>query len=114
MAIDSKARRKRWLIRGSIIAASVAVFLVALELSEPAPPSSVRLATGSPGSAYHAYGLRLAARLKELRQKAGLTQAMLAGLMGRTGKGAFNLVSRLERGLWSGFFCYSGWPTTPS
>lgn len=74
MAIDIKERRKRWLIRGGIIGASVAVFLVALELSEPAPPVSVRLATGSPGSAYHAYGERLAARLKELGLEVELVQ----------------------------------------
>ncbi len=75
MAIDKKrARRKRWIIRAGVIAASVIVFLVALELSEPAPPSSVRLATGSPGSAYHAYGVRLASRLKELGLKVELVQ----------------------------------------
>lgn len=74
MTTDKRERRKRWIIRGGIIVASVAVFLVALELSEPAPPSSVRLATGSPGSAYHAYGVRLAARLKELGLKVELVQ----------------------------------------
>lgn len=74
MRLDKKERRKRWLIRGGIIGASVAVFLVGLELSEPAPPVSVRLATGSPGSAYHAYGVRLAARLKELGLNVELVQ----------------------------------------
>ncbi len=74
MAVDKKARRKRWLIRGAIVLASVAAFFVALELSEPAPPNSVRLATGSPGSAYYAYGQRLAARLKELGLKVELVQ----------------------------------------
>ena len=41
----------------------------------------------------------LAAQLKELRQKAGLTQAVLAGLMRRIGRGAFDPVFWLERGL---------------
>ena len=34
----------------------------------------MRLATGSPGSAYHAYGVRLAARLKELGLTVELVQ----------------------------------------
>jgi uncharacterized protein len=74
MAVDKKSRRKRWLIRGGIVLATVAAFFVALELSEPAPPNSVRLATGGPGSAYHAYGKRLAARLQELGLKVELVQ----------------------------------------
>ncbi len=37
-------------------------------------------------------------RLRELRGRAGLTQEELANLMGRTGRKAGNLVSRLELG----------------
>jgi len=37
-------------------------------------------------------------RLRDLRLKAGLTQLELARAMGRAGKSAGNLVSRLERG----------------
>jgi transcriptional regulator with XRE-family HTH domain len=40
----------------------------------------------------------LGARLRDLRLKAGLTQLELARAMGRGGKNAGNLVSRLERG----------------
>jgi transcriptional regulator with XRE-family HTH domain len=40
----------------------------------------------------------LGARLRDLRLKAGLTQLELARAMGRAGKNAGNLVSRLERG----------------
>jgi transcriptional regulator with XRE-family HTH domain len=40
----------------------------------------------------------LGARLRDLRLKAGLTQLGLARAMGRAGKNAGNLVSRLERG----------------
>jgi len=40
----------------------------------------------------------LGARLRDLRLKAGLTQLELARAMGRAGKGAANLVSRLEKG----------------
>ena len=40
----------------------------------------------------------LGARLKDLRLKAGLNQLELARVMGRAGKNAGNLVSRLERG----------------
>jgi transcriptional regulator with XRE-family HTH domain len=40
----------------------------------------------------------LGKRLRDLRLKAGLTQTELARAMGRAGKGAANLVSRLERG----------------
>jgi transcriptional regulator with XRE-family HTH domain len=42
----------------------------------------------------HEFGVRL----RELRLKAGLTQLELARAMGRAGKNAGNLVSRLERG----------------
>jgi len=37
-------------------------------------------------------------RLRDLRLRAGLTQLELARIMGRAGKGAANLVSRLEKG----------------
>jgi len=40
----------------------------------------------------------LGARLRELRQRAGLNQAEVARLMGRTGLGAGAMLSRLERG----------------
>jgi len=40
----------------------------------------------------------LGSRLRDLRLKAGLTQLELARAMGRAGKGAANLVSRLEKG----------------
>ena len=40
----------------------------------------------------------LGAKLKDLRLKAGLNQLELARVMGRAGKNAGNLVSRLERG----------------
>jgi transcriptional regulator with XRE-family HTH domain len=40
----------------------------------------------------------LAARLREVRLGAGLSQSQLAMLMGRTGKGAWTVVARLEKG----------------
>jgi transcriptional regulator with XRE-family HTH domain len=44
------------------------------------------------------FSSELGKRLRDLRLKAGLTQTELARAMGRAGKGAANLVSRLERG----------------
>jgi len=40
----------------------------------------------------------LGARLRDLRLRTGLKQSELAALMGRTGKGGHNLVSRIEQG----------------
>jgi transcriptional regulator with XRE-family HTH domain len=40
----------------------------------------------------------LAARLRQVRKASGLTQAQTALLMGRQGKGAWNVVARLESG----------------
>jgi transcriptional regulator with XRE-family HTH domain len=52
------------------------------------------------GSGYETFEfpVELGRRLRQLREKRGLTQAMLASLMGRTGKNSYSLVSRLECG----------------
>ncbi len=41
-----------------LVLLALAGLILALRFVEPAPPDSIRLATGSPGGAYHAYGER--------------------------------------------------------
>jgi transcriptional regulator with XRE-family HTH domain len=52
----------------------------------------------SRGFRFSGLSCELGSRLRELRQQKGLTQQALAREMGRTGKGAWNVVSRLETG----------------
>lgn len=53
-------RRRRWLIAGILIAATVAAGYL---LTGPAPPRQIRLATGQPGGMYDTFGAQYVARL---------------------------------------------------
>ncbi len=59
-------KKRRWILYALIGFLFAGVFAVGLSMSDPPPPAIIRLATGSEGGAYAAFGQRFKARLAEL------------------------------------------------
>ncbi|HEY5718454.1 MAG TPA: TAXI family TRAP transporter solute-binding subunit, partial [Motiliproteus sp.] len=60
---DQQSKREHWLFYGGGAVIVILGFVFAYQFVKPAPPDHIRIATGSPGNAYHLFATRYAKAL---------------------------------------------------